>query len=193
MDRTIMAKRIGTLLVLCLALLTAPTASSDGSDSHELKFKVERKHFLTLQVPSTCEARQTQEQGEPFTVSITPLTGTDFTILVSAITIEGDDAPLSTPDEIRMLMEYRATGLLPTARETEVKLYRLKGESSVGYFFTLTDKRAELPEGEYRYMSQAIMLVGKLRLSGTLLTDRWDEANQRRFFDLLRTAAWSKK
>ncbi len=88
-------------------------------------------------------------------------------------------------------MQYSMASLLDTAVETKVKLYRFQAEAGVGYCFRLTDKRAELPPGEYRFLSHFTVIVGKLHVVATFFTNDWEAESTRLFLEMLRTAGCS--
>ena len=64
----------------------------------------------------------------------------------------------------------------------------MDGTDGSGFLYTLTDRRTDLPAGEFRVATQGIMAIGRLRLGVTVLANERDSAAAGMTFDLLRTA-----
>ncbi len=129
-----------------------------------------------------------ENQDGVLTVTIAPTEGDVFKILISAAKVSTGGNQKMSEEEVQYLVRLRGTQLLNTSVETELKMMQLTGVHGTGYLYTLTDRRKELPPGEFKYLCQGIMLLGKLQLGATLLTDSPDESVVIPFFEILRSA-----
>ncbi len=129
-----------------------------------------------------------EKQDGVLTLTIVPAEGDIFKILISAAKVRNAGDPEMPAEEIQYLVRLRGKQLLDTSVETELKMMQLTGVHGTGYLYTLTDKRGELPPGEFKYLCQGIMVVGNLQLGATLLTDSPGEEVVIPFFEILRTA-----
>ena len=77
--------------------------------------------------------------------------------------------PRSTADEMRRDVERAAERAKPQAVEKTIEVKELSGSSSLGYYFSATD-RAPAP-GEYKYLTQGMIRVGGLVVTFTILTN----------------------
>lgn len=167
-----------------LAVLTAGAAAAGERAS----VKIARHLELALEIPASMHVVSTERAEGITTIEIGPADGTSFQILLSAIPIAGKDQPATTEEEVQALVRIAGTEALASARETELKVFRLQGEASVGFLYALTDGRDELPDGEYRYMCQGFVLLDAARLSATLLSDSASPERMKPFLELLRTS-----
>ena len=173
-------------LMLAILLLAPLSSFSESSNRHE--FKVAKRAKFALTIPSSMAIQSQEKQGEILTLNIGPTEGNVYEILISALKSGSRGEPTLSDKEIQYLVRLRGTQLLDTSVETELKMMQLTGVHGVGYLYTLTDKREELPSGEYRYLCQGIFMLGNVQLSATLLTDSPDEEVVVPFFEILRTA-----
>jgi hypothetical protein len=150
-----------------------------------------------LVVPGVCTLRVAVPQGWSAVlrspapgavhVRLAPESGPRAEVLITGLARSSDGALKSTRDIKRATREM-GEQMLADAVEKKVELERLDGRAGSGFFYSLTDKRASLPEGAYRRMTQGIMAVGPLRLAVTVHADEADSAAKAAAFDLLRTA-----
>ncbi len=118
---------------------------------------------------------------------LTPIVGHEAKVLVTGLAPRAG-SPLASRSEIKRATRAMGEALLSGSTEKRIELRRLDGTDGSGFFYTLTDARTPLPEGEFPVMTQGIMAVGALRLAVTVLAQQKDSAASRMTFDLLRTA-----
>jgi hypothetical protein len=75
-----------------------------------------------------------------------------------------------------------------SAVETKLTINEAQGRQGSGYYYSLTDKRDPLPDGEFRYAWQALFAIGEIRATATLLSDSSDEMLSITALKLLQTA-----
>ena len=177
----------GFLLAVLLVTLQSPVP---GTAPPAVPFgcKVAHHHRLVLLVPEPWHATASDPVNGAVTIRVTSKGSQDFILLLTALEPDKASAKLLDEEGIKLLVTMQGAEMLPTAVETELKLLRVEGGAGVGYFYVLTDRREVLPEGEYRYVCQGVMAVGRLSLSVTLLTHRPTEDLMRAFFRLLKGA-----
>ncbi|MBZ5588718.1 MAG: hypothetical protein LAO05_09145 [Acidobacteriia bacterium] len=119
-------------------------------------------------------------------IRIVPRAGSRAEVLVTGLAPRNDSTLKSTGD-IKNTVRTMGEALLSGAVETTINLQRLHGVDGSGFFYSVADKRPDLPEGEYRFMTQGVMAVGPLRLGVTVLADQKSSPAGAMAFELLRT------
>ena len=143
--------------------------------------------ILRFAVPEGWEADARTPAPGAVEISLVPTRGPRARVLVSGTLLRGDAALKSTGD-LKKAARGLGEGMLPGAVEKKIELERVDGTDGAGFFYTLTDKRPDLPEGEFRVTTQGIMAVGPLRLALTVLAPERGSAAAKMAFGLLRTA-----
>ncbi len=148
-------------------------------------------------VPGVCVLRLavpegwSVESGTPapgaVRIRLVATTGARAEVLITGTAAAGDDALKSTGD-IKKATRAMGEEMLAGAVERKLELERLDGADGSGFFYTLTDKRADLPDGEFRVTTQGIMAIGPLRLAVTVLAGEKGSAAAKMTSGLLRTA-----
>jgi hypothetical protein len=138
-------------------------------------------------VPEGWRAEASAPAPGAVSIRLTPLSGPLAKVLLTGTAPAGESALKSTGG-IKTATRAMGEALLAGSVEKKLDLHRLDGTDGSGFFYTLTDRRTELPEGESRVMTQGIMAVGSLRLAVTALAQDKDSPAARTAFDLLRTA-----
>jgi hypothetical protein len=138
-----------TALRLAFAFfLLAPVSSfSEPSTRHE--FKVAKRAKFALTIPPSMVVESQENQDGVLTLTIAPTEGDVFKILISAAKVRTAGGPKLSEEEVQYLVRLRGTQLLDTSVESELKMMQLTGVHGTGYLYTLTDKRKELPPGEF--------------------------------------------
>ncbi len=150
-----------------------------------------------LVVPGVCTLRIAVPQGwnavlrTPLEgtvhIRLSPADGSHAEVLITGLVPKGDGS-LASAGDLKRTARAMGEQMLAGAVEKKLDLERVDGTDGSGFFYSLTDKRPALPEGEYRHMVQGIMAVGPLRLAVTVLTDGPDPAAKATAFELMRTA-----
>ncbi len=148
-------------------------------------------------VPGTCTFRFPVATGwvvEPRTPAagavglvFRPQSGSAALVLINGTDLKSSPQLVRTPD-IKRAVRAMGEARLGESVERKLKLERVEGRAGSGFFYSLTDKRADLPEGEFRHLTQGIIAVGPLRLAVTVNADRADSDAWRTTLELLRTA-----
>jgi hypothetical protein len=156
---------------ISFAVASAGPPEQPRTDENLRQFTVKRGHILSLSVPPGWKYEEEKKGSHALEVRFSPDSGAQFKLLITAMVVDKEHADKLGEEQLKAIVAFEGEHLLSTAVEKELTLLRLAGPAAVGYFYTLTDKRPELPPGEFRYMCQRAMAVGMLRLSVTHLTE----------------------
>jgi len=150
-----------------------------------------------LVVPGVCTLRVAVPQGwdavlrSPLegavNVRLSPADGSHAEVLITGLVPKGDGS-LASAGDLKRTARAMGEQMLSGAVEKRLELERVEGTDGSGFFYSLTDRRTPLPEGEYRHLVQGIMAVGPLRFAVTVLADGPDSAAKATALELMRTA-----
>ena len=142
---------------------------------------------LRFAVPGGWDVQARSPSAGGVSLTLQPAAGAKARVLISG-TAEKGTSELKSTSDIKRAVKTMGEALLSGTVEKRLKLVRVDGRIGAGFFYSLTDKRTELPEGEFRHMTQGIMAVGPMRLAVTVLADQLDSPAWKMALDLLRTA-----
>jgi hypothetical protein len=145
---------------------------------------------LRIAAPQGWEVRMGVPVAGAVDIRIKPPEGARGEILISGMVPKGGPA-LKSNGDIKATVRTMGQAMLEGSLEKKVAIEKVSGSGGNGFFYSLTDKRQELPAGEFRFMTQGIMAVGPLRLATTVLGDAAASPARTAAFDLLRTAECS--
>jgi hypothetical protein len=120
-------------------------------------------------------------------IRIVPDAGSRAEVLVTGLAPK-DDSSLKSTGDIKRSAKAMGEAMLSGAAERKIELQKVEGTDGSGFFYTLTDKRSDLPDGEFRVTTQGVMAVGRLRLGVTVLANEKNSTAVAMTFSLLRTA-----
>ena len=120
-------------------------------------------------------------------IRIVPVSGSGAAVLIGGLA-PLDDPSLRSTGDIKKRAKAMGEAALSGAVEKRIELRRVDGTDGSGFFYTVTDRRPDLADGEFRVTTQGIMAIGRLRLGVTVLANERDSAAAGMTFDLLRTA-----
>jgi hypothetical protein len=124
----------------------------------------------------------------PPTITFSPGSGKPFQVLITPIwptATKGGTA--FSRDEIRSRVERNAQVAKSQAVESELPLKEIQGRSGSGFYFSAAD-RAPKP-GEYKFLTQGIILVGQLSVPFTILTNEGQELIVKQALNLIKGLA----
>ena len=157
--------------ILAMALAAAILGGSPllAANSKALrKYPIPGLGILEMNVPTAWQDKVHRPQEKmPPTLIFKPASGTDFEVMVVVSGGPKGEKGFNNPDRIRAMLETEGRKLLPKIAEPKIALQEMKGETTTGYYFTVTDKAPE--PGEYRYMTRAGLGVGTVLLNATIL------------------------
>lgn len=172
------------LLSGCAGPITRPQIPSGGFTQ-----QISSNHLLYLPTPLHWKARVEIDSKKLPTIHIIDPSDSSFKIMVTAFQVQkGDNAVLRHPPEIKVFTELQGTFHLADSVEKKVDIVEISSEKNIGFFYTLTDRRASLPKNEYRKVCQGFMSVGELRLGITILYQPENNAVVDSMFNILKQA-----
>jgi hypothetical protein len=149
---------------------------------------------LGLTVPKAWREKVEQPAGNlPPTITFTPQQGEDFTITVTPTWSPDGTRWVDQHRKLRELVRANEQKALANAVETEVKLEEIVGKNAFGYLtYPLTDKGLvgkTLAPGTYLYLAQGAMGVGDLLVVVTVLFQDKDAGVRDAAVKMLKSAA----
>jgi len=170
-------------MFLALALF-APLAV--GADGETRKYPLPDKSTLQLIVPAGWQDEARPKEGNsPASILFTPREGAPFKVSLTPIGV-GQPSP-ALEAQMRTAVQAAADKVKPQAVEALLMAEEFKGAQGAGYFFSATD--AAPKPGEYKYLSEGMLLVGEVVVSFGILTNDGQEAVKEQAFSMLRSAA----
>ena len=127
----------------------------------------------------------------PPTIIFDPAKGNDFQVMIVVLWGKPGDQDFNSQEKVRTVVGKYGKEVLPNASETKITLQEIKGATSTGYYFSITDKAPN--PGEYRYMTRGSLGVGNLLFNFTILHRVKESQAVRDAFSLLREAKQSAK
>jgi hypothetical protein len=154
------------LAALALGGLLGPLRAQEQAPLQQ--FAVPGRGNLQLSVPKEWRAiSKSLEEPTSVLLRIRPATGEAFLVQVTAVWLEPAKLAARTEEQLKADVRRSAEKLLTQAVEKEAVIVELRGAQTLGYHYSLTD-RAPKP-GEYKYMTQGILVTGELLTIFTIL------------------------
>ena len=179
-------KRIKLHVALLFCLIA--TAAIAQTDTAERRFALPDHGNFVITVPRDWKDQLRQPPDRlPPTIVFGPGSGKPFHVVMTPIWPPTKDHALPSRDQVRAAIERGAQEAGSQAVEKELRVVELQGRSGAGFYFSATD-RAPKP-GEYKLLTQGSILVGKLVVNFTILTNDGQEAVVKQALDALRSAA----
>lgn len=158
----------GALLsgVATLCLVAGQPAAQEHSAPQ--RFTVPGHGSLALPVPREWRAvGKSLDKPASVLLRIRPASGDAFLVQVTALWLDAEKLARKTPEQLRQDVQSSAKAPLQQSIEKEVRLEELRGAQAIGYYYSLTD-RAPV-SGEYRYLTQGIVVAGEMLTIFTIL------------------------
>jgi hypothetical protein len=178
-------KTLTSCLSLLLAFVSAAGIAADGAAK---RYPLPDKTSLEVSVPPGWKDEVREgDRGLPPTIVFTPGEGAAFQVLLTPIWRPRPDVPMPTAEQIRDSVQRVADQVKSQAAEPYLAVLELPGAKGPGYYFSATDKAP--PPGEFKYLTQGMLLVGELALSFTILTNDGQEKAREAALAMLKSAA----
>jgi hypothetical protein len=181
-DSTIMSY-LGWLL---LSFATATMAI--GADAEKKAFALPDKSSLELTIPAGWKDELKANPGSaPATILLSPRDGAPFQLFVTPVARQGAGASVATAIKMRDSVQQAADKVKPSAVEQYLPVEELSGAPGPGYYFSATDR--EPKAGEYKYLTQGMLLVGDVVVSFIVLTNDGQEKVRDEALAMLKSAS----
>jgi hypothetical protein len=155
--------------ILPLLMLTA-TLSMGASPADPGRYDIPDHGSIRFAIPATWKEdfRQPVKKMPP-TITWSPASGAAFRILITIGWQDDPAAALPSDAELKKRVEQSAEGVKPMLVEPSAAVKPLKGASASGYYFSATERTVK--QGEYKYLTQGIVQVGKFVVPFTIFTN----------------------
>lgn len=183
-----MIRRISSFPALALLLFLLPTATAAAE---EAVIDLGEPGVLVLPLPKDWSHDVSPAGADKPPTAELRAANSDTIVLVTPFWAhDGAEPDYGTADSVRRVVERSAAEIAPGAADRELKILPI-GADRIGFMFFATDKslvgRAP-PPGEYKYLLQGAVMVGKLLCTFTYLTNDKSSANIGRTLEVMLNA-----
>jgi hypothetical protein len=138
----------------------------------ERRFPVADSGFVAMNVPLGWLDRVDRSNPRvPPVFVLRPASGPPFEVLFTPFPTAAASAPKPTPEWVREFVRESAEKLKGQIVEREVPLREFAGAQARGTYFSVTDRAPKPDPGEYKYMTQGMLVLDELRVTFTILTN----------------------
>ncbi len=147
---------------------------------------------LILHVPESWKDFSKPLQEPPSVLlRFKPPEGDSFYVQVTAVWLDAAKCANATPKSIKAKVQKSSADPLKRAVEKEAKIEELRGEQTMGYYYSLTDRAP--PPDEYKYMTQGIATTGEMMVVFTILRRENNAADKTAALQMLADARYTKR
>lgn len=177
-----MVRYLGWLLV-SLAGATAVIAA----DGEKKAYALPDKSSLELTIPPGWKDEVKANQGKTAaSIALTPRDGPPFQVVVTPLARQRPGTSADTAIQMRQNVQAAADKVKPSAAETLLTAEALAGAPAPGYYFSATDP--EPKPGEFKYLTQGMLLVGDVVVAFSILTNDGQEKAKDAALAMLKSA-----
>ena len=154
-------------------------------------YKIQNHGLLKLTIPSSWKDQFKQvAKTIPPTIRLIPPSNEKAIALITIIWNRDKVKDFNSPENIKNLVVNTGQHLLKQSVEKKLTLQEIKGKTSAGYYYILTDK-APKPD-EYKYLSQGGIGTGDLLLVFSILYNDKNSEFPKTSLQILRKAEHQK-
>jgi hypothetical protein len=177
---------LGYLAWLLLSLASATAAIA--ADGEKKSFALPDKSGLELTIPARWKDELKANPGSaPATIMLTPRDGAPFQVFVTPVARQRPGASVDTAIRMRETVQQAADKVKPSAVEPYLSVEELPGAPGPGYYFSATDR--EPKPGEFKYLTEGMLLVGDVVVSFSVLTNDGQEKVRDEALAMLKSAS----
>ena len=160
-------KVVGRILFTLITLIVAASLTCHAEETAQ-KVPIPGHGYLLLKAPSDLVMTVNQPPNEvPPTVIFAPNDSKRFKLSMTALWNPKSEKGFGA-DELRPMIESERTRMAAGAKEARIEIKNIEGKNSKGFYYSATDRSPK--PGEYEYLTRAVVAVGNLLLSTTLLS-----------------------
>ena len=175
-----MPNLINIFLKLNTILFSLYVINAPATIENDIDYQIESESFtipghgvLTLDVPRVWNYNFTiKDSNEPPIITFYNLDKDKeeiYQLNLSVLWEDGFKRNISSPEYIQSLVEKTGRQALINSDQTNLSLKKITGQDGVGYLFNLSDNDADT--GEYQFLTQGALAVGKLLLIFSLFSN----------------------
>jgi len=147
-------------LAICLAAATTGLAA----EGEKKAFALPDNSKLELAIPAGWK-----DELKEKAIALAPRDGAPFRVVITPIARQRPGASADTAIKMRHSVQQAADKVKPSALEEYLAVEPLTGAPGPGYYFSATDR--EPKPGEFKYLTQGMLLVGDVVVSFGILTN----------------------
>jgi hypothetical protein len=178
-------------LLAFLLLGGAPASAADKITQKRYPLPEQRGTFLVSAPASWKDDVNQPQPSAPPTILFEPSTGKPFQVLLTPIWKPRPDVPTPTKDALRQQVQRAADELKSDRIANQIKVVELQGKGGPGFYYSATDKAPK--PGEFKYLTQGLIMASELMVSFTVLTNDGQEQVVRDALSLIRSSTHSPK
>ena len=180
---------VNQLASLVVSLAIAATAIA--AEGEKKVFALPDNSKLELSIPAgwkdEVKASQGTKANQASTVALTPQEGAPFQVHVTPVARQRQGASADTAIKMRSSVQEGADKVKPNTLEQYLPVEQLTGAPGPGYYFSATDR--EPKPGEFKYLTQGMLLVGDVVVAFSILTNDAQEKVRDQALAMLRSAS----
>jgi hypothetical protein len=166
----------------CLLLSLATAATAIAADGEKKAFALPDNSKLELAIPDGWK-----DEPKEKSIVLSPREGTPFQVVLTPVARQKAGTSGDTAIQMRHNVQQAADKVKPSAVEQYLAVEDLKGAPGPGYYFSATD-RAPKP-GEFKYLTQGMLLVGDVVVAFSILTNDGQEKVREQALAMLKSAS----
>lgn len=178
----------------CLLVSFATAATAIAAEGAKKAFALPDNSKLELSIPAgwkdevkAVQAAKANQGAAPSTVTLTPREGAPFEVNVTPVARQRQGASADTAIKMRHSVQQSADKVKPSAMEQYLAVEPLGGAPGPGYYFSATDR--EPKPGEFKYLTQGMLLVGDVVVAFSILTNDAQEKVRDQALAMLKSAS----
>ena len=162
--------------------LSLATATAIAADGEKKAFALPDNSKLELAIPAGWK-----DEPKEKSIALSPREGAPFQVVVTPVARQNPGASADTAIQMRHNVQQAADKVKPSALEQYLAVDELKGAAGPGYYFSATDR--EPKPGEFKYLTQGMLLVGDVVVSFSILTNDKQEKVRDQALAMLKSAS----
>lgn len=171
---------MSSLRCLLLSFVIATTAVA--ADGGKKAFPLPDKSSLELAIPAGWK-----DEPKEKLILLTPRQGAPFQVVITPIARQRPGTSADTAIRMRQSVQDFADKVKPSAVESVLTAEPLPGAPGPAYYFSATDR--EPKPGEFKYLTQGMLLVGDVVVGFSILTNDGQEKIREEALTMLKSAS----
>lgn len=177
---------MSSLAWLLLPFAIATTAIAAGGEKKA--FALPDSSKLELAIPAGWKDELKPNAGKaPPSITLTPREGAPFQVVLTPVGRQRPGTSADTAIGMRQSVQDSADRVKPSAVEPILTAEPLTGAPGPGFYFSATDR--EPKPGEFKYLTQGMLLVGDVILSFGILTNDGQEKVKEEALAMMKSAS----
>jgi len=166
----------------CLLLSLATAATAIAADGEKKAFALPDNSKLELTIPAGWK-----DEPKEKSVALSPRDGAPFQVVLTPLARQKPGASADTAIQMRHNVQQAADKVKPSALEPYLPVEPVSGAPGPGYYFSATDR--EPKPGEFKYLTQGMLLVGDVVVAFSILTNDGQEKAKNEALAMLKSAS----